>query len=189
MHARTLHIRQASYLRIVRNKILIDVQGEDVLMQIFTSVVLQRASGRQAPFLEFIQRVCAQGTDGADGGRPIRPGCGGFGIRNFLTLFLSIELSKAALDRGRAEAEGRKAEAAHHARRYELFTAQLVESNPILTEVSDCMTGEGRALDAADAAAAAEWGRRKEAANRKLQECSLKYNGAMKALREEGWAS
>ena len=105
------------------------------------------------------------------------------------TLFLSIELSKAALDRGRAEAEGRKAEAAHHARRYELFTAQLVESNPILTEVSDCMTGEGRALDAADAAAAAEWGRRKEAANRKLQECSLKYNGAMKALREEGWAS
>ena len=25
----------------------------------------------------------------------IRPGCGGFGIRNFLTLFLSIEVSKA----------------------------------------------------------------------------------------------
>ena len=182
-------LTEETYLSIVRNKILIDVQGEDVLMQIFTSVVLQREAGRQAPFLEFIQRVCAQGTDGADGGRPIRPGCGGFGIRNFLTLFLSIELSKAALDRGRAEAEGRKAEAAHHERRLELFTAQLVESNPILTEVSDCMTGEGRALDAADAAAASEWGRRKEAANRKLQECSQKYNGAMKALREEGWAS
>ena len=195
LHVCTLHVHcavhshQATYLSIVRNKILIDVQGEDVLMQIFTSVVLQRTPGRQAPFLEFIQRVCAQGTDGADGGRPIRPGCGGFGIRNFLTLFLSIELSKAALDRGRAEAEGCGAEAAHHGRRLELFTAQLVESNPILTEVSDCMTAEGRALDAADAAAAGEWGRRKEAANRKLQECSQKYNVAMKALREEGWTS
>ena len=180
---------QATYLSIVRNNILIDVQGEDVLMQIFTSVVLQRTPGKQAPFLEFIQRVCAQGTDGAGGCRPIRPGCGGFGIRNFLTLFLSIELSKAALDRRRAEAEGCEAEAVHHERRLELFTAQLVESNPILTEVSDCMTAEGRALDAADAAAAGEWGRRKEAANRKLQECSQKYNVAMKALREEGWTS
>ena len=49
----------------------------------------------QAPFLEFIQRVCSE-KKGADGkAAPIRPGCGGFGIRNFLTLFLSIEVSKA----------------------------------------------------------------------------------------------
>ena len=42
-----------------------------------------------------------QGKPGEDGEgtcAPIRPGCGGFGIRNFLTLFLSIEVSKAMLD-------------------------------------------------------------------------------------------
>ena len=88
-------ITEETYLRIVRNKILIDVQGEDVLMQIFTSVVLQRAPGEEAPFLEFIQRVCACAADGEESCEPIRPGCGGFGIRNFLTLFLSIEVSKA----------------------------------------------------------------------------------------------
>ena len=51
---------EATYMSIVRNKILVDVQGEDVLMQIFTSVVLQRTPGAEAPFLEFIERVCAQ---------------------------------------------------------------------------------------------------------------------------------
>ena len=81
-----------SYLKVVRNKILADVQGEDVLFQIFTSTVLQRKPGTEAPFLEFIERVCAQKEDGSCA--PIRPGCGGFGIRNFLTLFLSIEVSK-----------------------------------------------------------------------------------------------
>ena len=85
-------LTEATYLSIVRNKILIDVQGEDVLMQIFTGLVLQRKPGTEAPFLEFIQRVCAQGPDGADSCKPIRAGCGGFGIRNFLTLFLSIEV-------------------------------------------------------------------------------------------------
>ena len=43
---------------------------------------------------------------------------------------------------------------AFHTRRVRLFTDQLVEANPILTEISDCMTGEGSALDAADAEAA-----------------------------------
>ena len=80
--------------------ILVDVQGEDVLMQIFTSVVLQRTPGTEAPFLEFIERVCAQcqGGGGDDACAvapvPVRPGCGGFGIRNFLTLFLSIEVDE-----------------------------------------------------------------------------------------------
>jgi len=94
---------EAQYLKIVRNKILIDVQGEDVLMQIFTSVVLQRTPGTEAPFLEFIERVCAQcqGGGGDDACAappvPVRPGCGGFGIRNFLTLFLSIEVNDSPL--------------------------------------------------------------------------------------------
>ena len=178
---------EATYLSIVRNKILIDVQGEDILMQIFTSVVLQRQPNTEAPFLEFIERVCAQCSDGTQTCEPIRPGCGGFGIRNFLTLFLSIEVSKAMLDRQRAADSGQHAEAAFHLRRVELFTKQLVDANPILTEISDCMTGEGRALDAGHADAAADWARRKEAANQALAECSRKYNALMAELRQAGW--
>jgi hypothetical protein len=200
---------EATYLRIVRNKILIDVQGEDVLMQIFTSVVLQREPGIEAPFLEFIQRLCAPqrrgegATEGAgetesgsvvassssSSSSPVRPGCGGFGIRNFLTLFLSIEVSKALLDAQEAAAAGRDGEQAFHDRRVALFTEQLVEANPILTEISDCMTAEGKALDAADATAAADWAARKEAANRKLADCSRKYNDLMGELREAGWST
>ena len=95
-------------MMIVRNKILIDVQGEDVLMQIFTGLVLQREPGREAPFLEFIQRLCADGKRSEDepekkklkssvdaaseagavfaassqpktqSNTPIKPGCGGY---------------------------------------------------------------------------------------------------------------
>ena len=119
--------------------------------------------------------------------RHLRPGCGGFGIRNFLTLFLSIEVSKAMQDSARAAESGRASEATFHDRRVELFTDQLVEANPILTDISDCMTGEGRALDEGDEMAAAEWGRRKGAANQKLAECSEKYNTLMAELREAGW--
>ena len=61
------------------------------------------------------------------------------------------------------------------------------QANPILTEISDSMTAEGRALDAGDAGAAERWARRKEAANRALAECSHKYNGLMGELREAGW--
>ena len=98
---------------IVRNKILIDVQGEDVLMQIFTGLVMQREAGREAPFLgsfgasapaaepakkkaKSVSGAAAVVGGGGGGGEghagagdvasePIRPGCGGFGIRNFLT--------------------------------------------------------------------------------------------------------
>ena len=63
----------------------------------------------------------------------------------------------------------------------------LVEANPILTEISDCMTAEGKAVDAADADAAEGWARRKEAANDALAECSKKYNTLMGAMREAGW--
>ena len=115
-----------------------------------------------------------------------RPYTGGFGIRNFLTLFLSIEVSKAMLDSQQAADEGRDAEAAFHTRRVKLFTDQLVEANPILTEISDCMTGEGKALEAGDEDAAAEWGRRKEAANVALAACSHKYNELMAEMRKAG---
>jgi 4-hydroxyphenylpyruvate dioxygenase-like putative hemolysin len=89
---------ESTYLDIVRNNILIDVQGKDMLCQIFTSNVLQRALGDEAPFLEFIQRICYEGNDSHGQPVPMRPGCGGFGIRNFLTLFLSIEVNKAMSD-------------------------------------------------------------------------------------------
>ena len=71
----------------------------------------------------------------------------------------------------------------------QLFTEQLVDATPILTEISDCMTAAGKALDAADATAAADWAARKEAANRKLADCSRKYNDLMGELREAGWST
>jgi 4-hydroxyphenylpyruvate dioxygenase-like putative hemolysin len=66
------HLTETMYLGIVRNKILVDVQGEDLLYQIFTANILQRNPGEEAPFFEFIQRVCSPG-------KVLRPGCGGFG--------------------------------------------------------------------------------------------------------------
>ena len=36
-----------------------EVQGEDLLLQIFTSSILQRQAGEEAPFLEFIQHLGA----------------------------------------------------------------------------------------------------------------------------------
>jgi len=177
-------LSEPTYLSIVRNKILLDVQGGDVLMQIFTSVVLQREPNTEAPFLEFIQRVCAQCDDGTEACEPIRPGCGGFGIRNFLTLFLSIEVSKAMFDANAAEESGDGAAAAFHRKRVQLFTEQLVESNPILNAISDCMTAEGKAVDAGDRSEADAWAQRKEEANLALQECSQKYNTLMKDMRE-----
>ena len=89
------NLSDETYLRIVSNKILVDVQGGDILYQIFTQTVMQREAGQEAPFLEFIQRVCSETRDGScEIKKPIKPGCGGFGIRNFLTLFLSIEVCR-----------------------------------------------------------------------------------------------
>ena len=75
------HMSEKSYVAIVKNKILVDVQGEDLLFQIFTSNVLQENVGDEAPFFEFIQRVCSEclGPDGCPA--KVKPGCGGFGIR------------------------------------------------------------------------------------------------------------
>lgn len=180
------HIGEGTYLRIVRNSILVDVQGEDLLMQIFTSNVLQRAAGEEAPFLEFIQRVCSEKCDPATGcPRPMKPGCGGFGIRNFLTLFLSIEVSKATKARAQAEEQGDAATAAYFGKMVDTFTAQLDESNPILTAISDAMTAEGEALERGDTEAAKRWSLEKAKGQEDLQTVSTKYKERMRRMREE----
>lgn len=187
------HIPESSYLGIVRNQILVDVQGEDLLYQIFTSNILQRNSGEEAPFLEFIQRVCSEEQKCSGCPVKIRPGCGGFGIRNFLTLFLSIELSKAMRDVKEA-GDDAKLRAAAQAM-VDCFTDQLTESNPILTEISDAMTRERHChdmlLETKDAASKDMWREQLEISNqaklngnRKLMDCSNKYKNRMIALRE-----
>ena len=82
----------------------------------------------------------------------------------------------------------------------ECFTRQLNEANPILTDISDAMTGEGRYMAASENAVAAkssddviaslqaqfnEASKRKQAGNDALMECSARYNAFMKSLREE----
>eukprot|EP00978_Attheya_sp_CCMP212_P013562 scaffold34042_cov53-Attheya_sp.AAC.2 len=223
------HLSAESYVGIVKNQILVDVQGEDLLYQIFTCPILQRQSGEEAPFLEFIQRVCSECKDPNGCPAKMKPGCGGFGIRNFLTLFLSIEVSKAMLDVSRARSlllvsstdDGDKNQQSRTRRELQfakemvqLFTDQLNESNPILTELSDAMTQEGVARAAllleittsamtsdddsdymTTAAAAARrqmWESHlkdaqdaKAMGHEKLMLCSSKYKTLMKELREQ----
>jgi hypothetical protein len=183
------NISEEIYLGIVRNQILVDVQGDDILYQIFTSNILRRNTGEEAPFLEFIQRVCSDTV--------VKPGCGGFGIRNFLTLFLSIEVSKAMQEVADAEEAGDVERQIYAQRMVEYFTDQLNESNPILTEISDAMTEEGvcknkiaECLALRNNDEAEQWRQRmqeasanKTAGNAKLMECSSRYNDLMKQLR------
>lgn len=189
-------LTESTYLRIVRNQILVDVQGNDLLFQIFTSNILQRNAGDEAPFLEFIQRVCA---DCSDDGCPLvmRAGCGGFGIRNFLTLFLSIEIGKAMLEVSQAKSNDDMNTMAFAQKKVDLFTNQLHESNPILTAISDAMTKEGDALlklndaiskgDEESAKSCREMiadaEKEKHENNEKLMELNAKYNDLMKSLR------
>jgi len=135
---------EKSYIAIVKNKILVDVQGEDLLFQIFTANVLQENVGDEAPFFEFIQRVCSEclGPDGCPA--KVKPGCGGFGIRNFLTLFLSIEVSKAMMEVKDAKIARDEKGVTKAMNRGQAFTDQLNEANPILTDISDAMTAEGK---------------------------------------------
>lgn len=188
------HVSEETYMQIVENNVLVDIQGDDILYQIFTSMVLQRVEGEEAPFLEFIQRVCSEkkGADGAP--KKIVPGCGGFGIRNFLTLFCSIEIGKAAAELEEA-LKSKNSEAIKAAEnKVNLFVGQLEESNPVLTSITDAMTAEGRALDdyeaaeeEAEKAAAKErfdkWKAVKEKGNETLKEISKRYADEMKALR------
>lgn len=191
-----------TYMAIVKNQILVDVQGNDLLFQIFTSNILQREPGDESPFLEFIQRVCSSGGDGKNSSTmscpvEMKAGCGGFGIRNFLTLFLSIEVGKAMLDVSKAREIGDSVAQKLAEEKVSIFTQQLNESNPILTAISDAMTEEGNALkDFEDALQrddmeAAEIHRKRIQAaesekttnNQKLMACSMKYNQLMKSLR------
>jgi hypothetical protein len=190
------HISEQSYLRLVKNQILVDIQGDDMLYQIFTANILQQKVGDESPFLEFIQRVCSEKKDKAGNPAPIRPGCGGFGIRNFLTLFLSIEVSKAMTEMEVAIEQKDDAAAKMAQKAVDTFTEQLDESNPILTMISDAMTAEADAImelkHASDPAEKARLEKDVEAhnatklkGNEMLQACSDKYKAIMKDLRAQ----
>lgn len=179
------HLSEEAYLKIVRNNILVDVQGDDLLFQIFSATVLQRQAGQEAPFLEFIQRICSEKKDPATGKpKAIKAGCGGFGIRNFLTLFLSIEVSKAAKGKADADKAGKKDVAQYYSKMVDAFTGQLEEANPVLTAISDAMTAEGDALERGDAVTAAKHGAEKSRGGEQLQVISAKYRNIMKELRK-----
>mmetsp|Transcript_71826 Transcript_71826/g.201582 ORF Transcript_71826/g.201582 Transcript_71826/m.201582 type:complete len:107 (+) Transcript_71826:421-741(+) len=78
------------------------------------------------------------------------------------------------------------------------FTSQLNDSNPILTEISDAMTDEGRCVSEIEAAIlrgeeqeALAWTQRMDAArqrkqegNEKLMACSAQYEAMMRSIRE-----
>ena len=87
------HISDEAYMGIVRNEILVDVQGDDILYQIFTCNILQRNVGEEAPFFEFIQRVCSECQ--TDDGCPVKfkPGCGGFGYVRAILFQVQIQMS------------------------------------------------------------------------------------------------
>ncbi|CAD7926126.1 unnamed protein product [Amoebophrya sp. A120] len=135
-------LNEEEYLNIVKNKILVDIQGKDILLQIFSKPVLMAEPGQQAPFFEFIQRVCDKEK------ATLSPGCGGFGIRNFLTLFLSIEVSnfmdlyeKAVKEKDELGMKIAKQAVA-------IFTSQLHASNPVLTKISDALEKQTQCINA-----------------------------------------
>lgn len=218
------HVSESTYMGIVRNQVLVDVQGGNILYQIFTCKILHRRPAEEAPFLEFIQRVCSEckGEDGCP--KKIKPGCGGFGyvlfvcshrhfafctcsgshkfhsIRNFLTLFLSIEVSKAIREVHGAQRKGEKANAIIAQCRVSCLTSQLNDSNPILSEISDSMTEESTyqmqmetAHSVGDQKMFTFWrarfeqaGRKKREANAKLMACSARYEKLMRSIRGGG---
>jgi hypothetical protein len=183
-------VSEENYLAIVRNQILVDIQGGDLLYQIFTSNILQKNAGEEAPFFEYIQRVCSKDV--------VKPGCGGFGIRNFLTLFLSIEVSKAMQEVVDAKALGDTDRQQYAQKMVEYFTEQMNESNPILTDISEAMTEEGVCRDKIAELSSNQlyddvrlWEGKLQAAtdrkikgNSRLMECSSRYNELMKQLRK-----
>lgn len=112
---------------------------------------------------------------------------------------MSIEVTKAYLEASNAKDNGDNAKYAFAQRKVDLFTQQLNESNPLLTEISDAMTREGIARDKISVAFSEEekkddnekWKLKMEKeslakarANEKLMECNLKYQRLMKELRE-----
>ena len=178
-------LNEKQFMQIVTNKVLVDLQAGDILFQIFTSCVTQREPGVEAPFLEFIQRVCGAKKDADGKPVPIRPGCGGFGIRNFLTLFLSIEVSKAMKSMTDANEKGntKLAELSH--KQVATLTEQLDVSNPVLTDIAESMTAEADAREAGDTAKAEQECKKKLTGNERLKAISDEYKGKMAAIREE----
>lgn len=180
-------LTEERYLDIVRNQILIDIQGNDVLLQIFTAPVLQGGIGQEAPFLEWIERICSA--------KEIKAGCGGFGIRNFLTLFLSIEVSKAMDEMDAALAKGDKEGAAFAQKAIDIFESQLNASNPVLTMIADGMTEEGDAREImmkaakgspeylAAEKAAVKGAQKRDSGNNMLQDISDDHKNRMATLR------
>merc|ERR1712203_881340 len=178
-----------TYMLIVRNGILVDIQDADILFQIFSKDILQRDPEHEAPFIETIQRVCAQKP-----GEKIRPGCGGFGIRNFLALFLSIEMNKAFQIQAEGAAGSDQKKTEYGKNMVQAYTDQMNESNPILTAIAEGMTAEGKANEAI-AHAKDEQERSKfvaekqkceafkEEQNKLLKACSFKWNQALKDIR------
>ena len=151
----------------------VDAQGDDVLLQIFTQPILRADPDHEAPFLEFIQRVCST--------RALpRAGCGGFGIRNFLVLFLSIELNTAAADLARATTDAARDDAR---RRLDCLRRQLAASNPILSDISRAAADEADALAAGDGAAAADAEARKDAGQAALTAVSAAFAAEMRGIR------
>jgi hypothetical protein len=118
-----------------------------------------------------------------------------YSIRNFLTLFLSIEVTRAMMDASNAKERNDHVAYAFAQQKVELFTKQLNESNPLLTRISDAMTKEGIARDklavADDEEESVNWklvmemeSLAKSRANEELMECNAKYQKLMKELRE-----
>lgn len=117
-----------------------------------------------------------------------------------MTLFLSIEVSKALRHIAEARLQGDPKGAALAQRRVDCFTNQLNDSNPILTQISDAMTDEGNckmqmeaAMEAGDAEATAAWKanmdkaqRLKMEGNARLMACSAYYEATMRSIRESG---
>lgn len=166
-------LTEEQYMAIVRNQILVDTQGRDILMQIFTARILFHNMKDEAPFFEYISRICD--STSAEGPRA---GCGGFGIRNFLTLFLSIEVSKAMQEKCKAETEeGRK----YWGEMVKIFTHQLDVSNPVLTRISNHMIEEADATCEADRIIAR---RKKQQANDELKQISDEHKAAVENLKK-----
>lgn len=116
-----------------------------------------------------------------------------------MTLFLSIEVTKAIREMTDARSTGDEIRRALAEKKVDYFTNQLNESNPILTRISDAMTEEAicasnlkNALVANDQDAIGVWKARKAIAEKKkidgnehLMECSHRYGELMRKLREE----
>eukprot|EP00924_Labyrinthula_sp_SR-Ha-C_P001664 maker-scaffold_18-snap-gene-5.4-mRNA-1 protein AED:0.03 eAED:0.03 QI:100/0.66/0.5/1/1/1/4/21/669 len=180
-----------TYLSIANSQILVDKQGNDVLLQIFTANILQEEPNHEAPFFEFIQRKCftkcliEKDNKKVVGYKKPKPGCGGFGIRNFLTLFLSIEVSKAMDNLSRLDEGDEKRR--FYEESVKLFTRQLNESNPILNRITQLMEKEAEELmkPEAEREGLDKISALKAEKNRELQDLSQSYAEAFEKLESE----